>query len=142
MTRSFRLPRNRPSSTFWTATSSTGAWVRWSELERSIELAIFAAKPKPSVPPAMASSVPERRRRSCVFRLPVHSQNIILSFLVTLSAMADSQKRRQVGQGHRGLLVFERVVHGRRAVQPLRLARVRDSDGRAKFVNAGGFRLG
>jgi hypothetical protein len=30
-------------------------------LERSIELAIFAAKPKPSAPQAMASSVPERR---------------------------------------------------------------------------------
>jgi hypothetical protein len=29
----------------------------------------------------------------------VHSQNIILSFLVILFAMADSQKRRQVGQG-------------------------------------------
>jgi hypothetical protein len=39
-------------------------------------------------------------------------------------------------------MVFERVVHDRRAVQPLGLARVRDSDGRAKFVNAGSVRLG
>ena len=71
----------------------------------------------------------------------VHSQNIILSFHVALFAMADLQKRRQVGEGieDRG---FERVVPGRRAVQPLGLARVRDSDGRAKLVNAGSLRLG
>jgi hypothetical protein len=39
-------------------------------------------------------------------------------------------------------MVFERVVRGRRAVQPLGLARVGDSHGRAKFVNGGSFRLG
>jgi hypothetical protein len=32
----------------------------------------------------------------------VHSQDIILSFLVTVFAMADSQERRQVGQRNRG----------------------------------------
>jgi hypothetical protein len=48
------------------------------------------------------------------FTMVVRSQNIILSFLVTLSAMADSQKRRQVGQGHRGSLAFKQVVHCRR----------------------------
>ena len=40
-----------------------------------------------------------------------------LSFLITLSAMADSQKGRRVGEGHRGSLVLERVVRGRHAVQ-------------------------
>jgi hypothetical protein len=39
-------------------------------------------------------------------------------------------------------MVFERVVHGTREVQPLGSARVRDRDGRAKFMNAGSFRLG
>jgi len=40
-----------------------------------------------------------------------------LSFVITLSATADLQKRRQVGEGIEDHGFFDRVVRGRRALQ-------------------------
>jgi hypothetical protein len=70
-----------------------------------------------------------------------------LSFLITLSGMADSQKSRQVEEGHRGSLVLERLVRGRRAVQSSCRNwwfawRVRAIAMVCKGENAGSFRLG
>jgi hypothetical protein len=61
------------------------------------------------------------------------------SLLITLSAMTNSQKRRQVGEGHWGSLVFlsglfaENVQDSRTVGIVVRFALARDSDGRAKI---------
>ena len=68
-----------------------------------------------------------------------------LSFLVTSSAMADSQKHRQGGALRiigflSGLFVADVQYNGIAGIV-VRLALVRDSDGRAKFVRIGSFRF-
>jgi hypothetical protein len=57
---------------------------------------------RPRLADAVGAAIQKEQGRIPGRQLAVRSQNIILSFLVTLFAMADSQKRRRVGQRHRG----------------------------------------